>query len=465
MARRRRVRNKRSKNTALAVPRNQVGRALVPQAPRMQRVVPRRNRRKIPRGPKLNMSREGVNFLKCSFCPFDSMTDAARGIPDAKGGKTIGIKDTATETLSFTPAKDTYIVIAPVPGVAYFKCEVDPGEDPVNFVAVNYPSYETNFGTNGEGIQYTQFRYASNVVGLYNMSNFQQFAGAVQIHRVDIDFTDRLYDLTTVTSPSLLETLSIAPAGHQEDIQILTSSQEQENIATGNPAPDDRLYVIGALNEGSAPAMVDTARAQYTGIVKGSNVTTIDSIVTRRIQGIDSIQPLIPRDNYSASFVQGAYSCAIDRESFEWNDFMVANKYVSQSDSGKNFAGVPGSPLLGMGNLNTIVMKISTPEGAVNSAVMKVACCLEMKPRTDSALYQFAGLSPGNDPVAMVAYRQWAESAPVAVPSSENATAWARLSAFLVNVLHVAGWALPGPIGNIASAGADLIRHIQGLTI
>lgn len=189
--------------------------ALVPKPPSVQRttrsrpVARRRNRR---RSGLATLTPGGLAFLKCAFASPDFATDPGTGIPDAYSQRTLTDKYSLTSNMTFTPGTDTYIVIAPVPGIAYFKCETNIGDTPHKFVATTYPS---GIGVTN-AFDCTKFRYASQSVGLYSTSNMGQFGGSVSVYKPPAAIVTQSYTeppSTGVVSAVIVRGLdSIGPA-------------------------------------------------------------------------------------------------------------------------------------------------------------------------------------------------------------------------------------------------------------
>nr|QXV86522.1 coat protein [Nodaviridae sp.] len=350
------------------------------------------------------LSEAGLAFLKCSFASPDFSVDPGKGIPDQFHGRTLSIKDCFTTAVTFTANTDTYIIVAPVPGFAYFQAQVPIGTEPINFSGSPFPSYATNFGNGSDSNnKFSKFRYASLAAGLYPTSNMMQFSGSIQVWRVDLNLAETL--LPSLTNPQ---------------------------------AP-----VVGVQNE--------------------------LTVVNKRIQGLQGVVPLAPRDNYSESFIKGAYTFAFDKsQDFTWTDFCASNEYrqaggVSTTSIKRLFTTDPTNYLLtGLGNVNTLVFKITTPTAAVNTAILRIWNCIELQPDTNSALFQFSGVSPEHDPIALELYHNLKMRFPVAMPCSENAKFWETVLR-AINEISKIGMLLPGPAGIISGGINTIAGAIQTL--
>nr|QJI53535.1 MAG: hypothetical protein 2 [Picornavirales sp.] len=346
----------------------------------------------------LRMSGPGQDFLKCAFAPPDFNTDPGQGIPDQYNGKVLPRKQVSTTAITFAPNRQTCLIFAPTPGVAYWRADV-----PINgsfagvtFTAVAAPGFNELFGTTAADRASTvvAFRYASMAAGLYPTSNLNQFSGSVQVFKAPLTMTESQYPLSVLTVPP-------------------TPVQQQ-------------VFSIGGL------------------------------------EALDSM----PADNYSASFIEGAYTQSTCNEpeflfrNVQENLQLMPPSGVTLAQAGQfavfdpiaaNLAG-----FIGMGDMDSIIMLVSTPTGAVNTALVKSWACIEYRPNTNSTLYQFAHDSPAHDPLALEAYRTIAREIPVAVACKDNATFWQRVRQVLSGALTAATY-VPGPIGSIAG-------HVQGIT-
>jgi hypothetical protein len=354
------------------------------------------------------LSESGLAFLKCAFASPDFSVDPGKGIPDTFQGRTLALKDCFTTSLEFTAATDTYIIQAPVPGYAYFVGSAAIGSLPASYTGVPFPTYETNFGATGASStnNFSKFRYASMASGIYPTSNMMQFAGSIQVWRIDLNLAEALH------SP------------------------------------------LAAIVVGSS------------GITSSSV-----SVVYKRIQGLQGITTLAPRDNYSDSFIKGAYTYAFDKTTnFEWEDFCGADAYRQGEVAGTGVALGPQleydgtHKLTGLGNVNTLVYKISTPTGAVNSAMFRAWNCIELQPDTNSSLFQFSGMSPNLDPLAIELYHKLKMTFPVAMPCSENSKFW-EVVLRSIQRLGAFGSYLPGPAGVISGGVGSIAGALHGLII
>jgi len=357
------------------------------------------------------MSAAGQAFLKCAFAPPDFNTDPGRGIPDRFNGKTLSSKHQYTGTLALSAATDTYIIVAPTPGVAYWTFSVDAGTAITSANAVLNPQVYNDFsslfgdpvsGGANRTSNVEAFRYASTAIGLYPTSNLMQFAGSISVWK--------------------------APLRQSMESRVVRLS-----------------------------ATTGAAMSQDTVVVTGLEALTA-----------------VGRENYTESFIKGAYAVSTcNQPDFEFASILEGVAQVPQPVNGYDgvatvsnmfgsLATLANSVFLGMGDMDAIFVKISTPTGATNNLVLKTWACVEYRPQPASVLYQYAGNSPPYDPVALEAYRRIAAELPVAVECAKNAEFWTRVKGILRSVLSAVS-RLPGPLGMAATGVGMLADGIDAL--
>jgi len=124
----------------------------------------------------------GAGFLKCAFAAPDFASENNAGIPDTYSGKTIVKSHRLSGTLSMTTATDTYILLLPTPGYAYWKTSVAAGTPPTQttvWTGVPFSDTASVFPTTLSTTNFTQFRMVSNIFELKCTSNATQWSGSI----------------------------------------------------------------------------------------------------------------------------------------------------------------------------------------------------------------------------------------------------------------------------------------------
>ncbi|CAA34083.1 unnamed protein product [Nodamura virus] len=363
----------------------------------------RRQQRMAATNNMLKMSAPGLDFLKCAFASPDFSTDPGKGIPDKFQGLVLPKKHCLTQSITFTPGKQTMLLVAPIPGIACLKAEANVGASfsGVPLASVEFPGFDQLFGTSATdtAANVTAFRYASMAAGVYPTSNLMQFAGSIQVYKIPLKQVLNSYSQTVATVPP--------------------TNLAQNTIA---------------------------------------------------IDGLEALDAL-PNNNYSGSFIEGCYSQSVCNEpEFEFHPIMEgyasvppANVTNAQASMFTNLT-FSGARYTGLGDMDAIAILVTTPTGAVNTAVLKVWACVEYRPNPNSTLYEFARESPANDEYALAAYRKIARDIPIAVACKDNATFWERVRSILKSGLNFAS-TIPGPVGVAATGIKGIIETIGSLWV
>jgi len=144
----------------------------------------------IPKGVKI--SREGMAFLKCAFAPPDFGESLATGVPDSFEGTSLVKKHRYVVSQSIPAATDRYILLLPVPGIAYYQLDMPAGSAPVSnsvFTGYKYTDFDSMFGT-PDGTQtadiVNKFRFVSNHIELVPTVNAVSWTGSIQCWKLPI---------------------------------------------------------------------------------------------------------------------------------------------------------------------------------------------------------------------------------------------------------------------------------------
>jgi hypothetical protein len=118
--------------------------------------------------------------------------DSFQGIPDTYDGRTIAKRYTSVSTYtSPATALDTYILLLPTPGVAYWTatCAAGSGSAELDFAATLYSDATTFFPAPNDTSVVQGFRYASNVIELVPTTNSMSWMGNIQVFKGFIEET------------------------------------------------------------------------------------------------------------------------------------------------------------------------------------------------------------------------------------------------------------------------------------
>jgi hypothetical protein len=350
------------------------------------------------------MSPAGTAFLKCAFAPPDFNTDPGKGIPDTYNGKTLGRKDVLTRSLKGTVDRDDYYIIAPTPGVAAWYAQTTLGTAPNTSTAWSAITFPECFGTG-------------------SLFGDEASGGSVRASNVD---AFRYASLCA----GLYPTSNMMQFAGSVQVWKAPLKQSLENVA---------------LTFATTPPVA---------------FSTTESVVT----GLECCNT-VPPENYSHSFIDGMYTISGNNQpDFPFVPILEGYNKLPAQTTGSSMYGSLVGPYLGMGDTDAIIIKISTPANAVNSFVLKVWACTELRVNPTSTLYQYAGLSPDHDPVAMEVYRKTLQRLPLAVVCAENAKFWQSVLSIIRSLAGAASY-VPGPIGMLGKGVGLAADGIEALTM
>jgi len=314
------------------------------------------------------MSQDGLAFIKCTYASADFEASQAHGVPDQYQGKSL-TSDTATnKSITPTAGKDTYLVVLPTPGIAYWTCEVDAGSTPVADT-VWTPTHDKSFNSEK---------------GLFGAPTDQESTPPA-------DPVDRTSSVTKY--------------------RYIANSLEITSTASLNTTSGSIVLWKGdmAMSLG-VQSTAETSKCEY-------NLNGADFVVS------------VPRKHYTGAVKDGVYAVAVNNNvDFEWSPILSGiTRIPSIGDSPETNSATFGAwrgDVLGFGSLQALCARISIPTGAVSNLVIDVRSCIEYQPNTNSIIDQYCGTSAGYDPVAMQAYHNIAKSLPIAVPRKDNDGFW-----------------------------------------
>jgi len=345
------------------------------------------------------LSKGGIQFLKCAFASPDFSNDPGEGIPDRFEGKTLMRKDQYTQAQTFTENKTTWLLVLPTPGKAYWKCETNLGVVPTTtdvFAPFDFPGATELIPTTGDGEfaakVVTEFRYASMAFGIYPTSNMMQYGGAISVWKAPIKWTELGINFSfTERQSTVLE-------------NVITGLDSVSKISRDNYSSgfNEGMYAVSTAEDEDFPFY-----PLRTGVKQ------------------------VPHAN------------------------------LTVSETGMPFRLTSGDdqcPIVGCDGMQAIIIRVDTPTSAVNAAVLKSWACVEYKVNANSVFEQFARVSAPYDPVALTQYRKIANELPVAVRCLDNGTMWERVKQFLSVSLQVFSY-VPGPIG----MAANHVQGLAGL--
>lgn len=312
----------------------------------------------------VRVSKDGLSFLKCAFAPPDFASNDVKGVPDNFGGNSLVKKHRLVRAHNFTTAStDTYVLLLPTPGYAYWTATVTAGTSVLfntDFTGVPYSDFSSMFnpsGTAGASMAdvVNKFRYVSNHIEIVPTTNSMNWSGSVQAFKFPIAMVIRQNNYVT--------------AGATQNLMSVTGLQSV-NATNANQytGPFNLGAYVGAFNTGS----------QF------------------EFQEIKEFIVQLPSVAYE-----------------NMGDF---GRLVTTG----GFTGIDN-------NFDAVCIKFSgMGTNVLNSCLIKTWSCVEYQVLTGSSLYEYQSVSP-NDPVAIALYRKVVNELPIGVAFTDNDNFWQRV--------------------------------------
>lgn len=139
-----------------------------------------------------NITPEGLRFLKCAFSAADFDGSGTYGVPDDFSGKSLAVKHRLVQPDVARPNVDTYILVLPIPGYAYFIAVV-PAGTPVLYttawMGVPYSDYSSLFPGTMTSTNVEKFRFVSQHVEIVPTVNSTSWTGSIQTWKIPVQVT------------------------------------------------------------------------------------------------------------------------------------------------------------------------------------------------------------------------------------------------------------------------------------
>lgn len=267
--------------------------APVPMTPGVanNRVVKAVRRPVIPNHPKLSES--GMAFLKCAFAPPDFANSNVRGVPDLFEGRTLVKKHRIVAPFVCPANTDVYILLAPIPGIAYSIATVAAGAGVTAttvFTAVPYSDFSQMFGaTSGANAAdiVTKYRFVSNHFELVPTVNQMSWTGNIQSWKLAASVAPRSAVGTTnannLYSVVGLQSCNATNADQYTgpfNLGVYTASYSTGAVFSFNQVLESQTAIPNALQSGDFAQITATG----TGCIPGMDTNFDTSLI--KISGV-----------------------------------------------------------------------------------------------------------------------------------------------------------------------------------
>lgn len=142
-----------------------------------------------------SISPAGMAFLKCAFAPPDFSGGSVSGYPDSYSGLSLVKKHRFVETTTMLAGFDRYILLSPIPGIAYCYLDITAGSAVAavdSWNAVPYPDYNSLFpGSSLTADVVSDFRFISNHIEIIPTVNQMTWTGGIQVIKCQVSISIR----------------------------------------------------------------------------------------------------------------------------------------------------------------------------------------------------------------------------------------------------------------------------------
>jgi hypothetical protein len=309
------------------------------------------------------LSEADWGFLKCAFAAPDFANTAVKGIPDNYNGMSLVKKHKSVGSVSLTANQDLYLLLFPIPGIAYASATVAAGTpilSTTTFTCVNYSDFTSLFGSTGNTAAdiVTKFRFVSNHMEIVPTANQMTWTGNIQSFTIPVAVSSDDVEVTAASATTGVMRRAIT------GLQALNSTNSNQYTA-----PFNLGCFAGAYNRNSV--------FDFNPILEG--VSQIPQKASGPLPG-------------------GAFG------------IVTAPNNIPGFDN----------------NMDSLVIKISGVTAA-ESFILKTWACVEYQAIPGSSVYEYMDLSPHYNERVLRLYREIINALPVAVTFIDNENFWARV--------------------------------------
>lgn len=313
--------------------------------------------------PLTGLTPGGVGFLKCAFAAPDFDVSGTAGVPDMYAGRSLTKLHCFTANVTFNAGRDSYYIVPPAPGVAYWFNSAPTGTQPIgNWTSTYFSDTSILFNQDLSGLgqgstsNFNRFRHISLCAEIQPTVNEMLWAGTISCVRNPMSFSD-------------FAAIGVDAAV----IPILTGFRAVVNPSGTNFASATNQYA-SPFNEGV-----------YT--------CSLNRNSTFEFKDIMNSQPLTVTSTDSA-----ITTTTVTGNMFGMDDLDSIVFVVSVPEGGSDMTGI-----------------------------LRVWAYVEYTPTINSSLYEFSRLSAPHDQRALELYKSVCSQLPIAVGWHENANFWSRI--------------------------------------
>jgi hypothetical protein len=183
----------------------------------------------------------GEMFLKCAVADPDFSQTGFQGIPDGSTVRSLKRKHILSSTAALTAGQDTFIVVAPVPGVAFFSATTAAGAPPVFNTVYNGVAYADGpalFPGGAGGSVVDRFRIASLGIKLKANVNEMTWTGSMRVWKAPLRLVMRNQGAYVATVTGMQSVIGTQANQYMNSVKLaLALTRSRMEIRLGGQIP------------------------------------------------------------------------------------------------------------------------------------------------------------------------------------------------------------------------------------
>jgi hypothetical protein len=336
------------------------------------------------------ISPDGMAFLKCAFAPPDFANSRVQGVPDDFQGKSLVKKHRLITPFNFSSANlDWYIMLVPIPGVAFISCTVAAGTPVLAttvWSATTYSDFLTLFPSSIESANVVdKFRFVSNHIEFVPTVNQANWSGNFQSWKLPVSLIQRPATGATLYSITGLNGVNATNA------DMYVGPFNLGVYAAAYNAGSTFNFQSVLENMGSVPTTLDVAAGDFGRIIfplTGTSFTGLDAQFDSTIVKVSGLGPNVTNTAILKTWACVEYQAVTGSSIYEYQTYSpkdalaleIYRKVINELPVGVSFVDNEGfwaRVLAIIKGMSGVGMVLPGPYGLAATGVNSLATALQ----------------------------------------------------------------------------------------
>jgi len=258
-------------------------------------------------------------------------------------------------------------------------------------------------------------------------------------------------------------TVTLTPVYYSDFLTLFPAGGELTNVTQFRYA-GQAMEIIPTVNAMTWTGSVQVYRGPMELSPVGASSTTIGLGLAGLAQVMNSSKP-----DAVHPFNMGCYCVSRQQQpDFPFHPVMPNTIFsevpVYGVTGGFSVTTTGSTAFTGLGSMEAIVYKIPNYTATGNLFTLRTWATMELAVASNSALYEYAHMSPAYDPYALALARKAYNEIQLCVPFYENDGLWSKILAFIRSTSAALSF-VPGPAGEIALGVNTIAEAINTLVV